>query len=110
MSEDQTFYAYQMVLEKPLREMPPWPTRRGRPRGGPFRDRAHCLERLREWAELCRKNDWSVTKEQMGLLAMDKRLIRTEDPESAARTITRWCKKYYHIDFEREVKGYHRTS
>lgn len=33
MSADQAFYAYQMVLGKPLREMPPWPTRRGRPRG-----------------------------------------------------------------------------
>jgi hypothetical protein len=33
MYEDQTFYAHQMALGKPLREMPPWPTRRGRPRG-----------------------------------------------------------------------------
>jgi hypothetical protein len=65
------------------------------------------LERLRQWAEQCRKNDWPVTKERLGLLATDKGLIRTTDPESAARTIRRWCKKYYHIDFEQEVKRYH---
>ena len=33
MYDDQSFYAKQMTLGIPLREMPPWPTRRGRPRG-----------------------------------------------------------------------------
>jgi hypothetical protein len=78
---------------------------RGRPRRGPFRDRDHCLQWLRQLAVVCLKSEWPITKERLGQLGGGSGYLRTRDPESAARTITRWCEKY-HIDFEEDVQNY----
>jgi hypothetical protein len=77
----------------------------GRRRGGPFRDREHCLAWLRTQVSTCVKEDWPVTKERIGQLGGGTEYLRTKDPESAAKTITRWCDRY-DIDFAAEVKKY----
>jgi hypothetical protein len=77
----------------------------GRPRRGPFRDRDHCLQWLRQHAKVCLKNEWPITKERLGGLGGKSAYLRTEDPENAARTISRWCERY-DIDFEADVQNF----
>jgi hypothetical protein len=77
----------------------------GRPRGGPFQSREHCLTWLRKFVPTCIKEDWPVTKERIGQLGGGSKYLRTTDPESAAKTITRWC-AIYDINFEEDVKKY----
>ena len=81
------------------------PQRKGRKRGGPFINKSHCLAWLREHAQMCVKQGLRITRGRVGLFGSGSGYIWTENVESAAKTVTRWCEEY-RIDFDLEVKKF----